>query len=89
VAATQLKQQKLWAKDVLQNTNRTQAAEMAERCRFLSLVTLTLDLDLQSGLSQEPNTSSVSPSHTISPRLRPTSVPSGILIHPAVSPQQT
>jgi len=25
-------------------TNRTQAAEMAEKCRFLSLVTLTFDL---------------------------------------------
>ena len=30
-----------------------------------------------------------SPSNTLSPRLRPTSVPSGILIHPAVWPQYT
>ena len=31
----------------------------------------------------------VSPSNTMSPGMRPTSVPSGILIHPTVSPQYT
>jgi len=30
-----------------------------------------------------------SPSNTMSPELRPTLVPSGILIHPAIQPQQT
>jgi len=35
---------KLEAKDVLPNINRTQAAERAEKCRFMSLVTLTFDL---------------------------------------------
>ena len=30
-----------------------------------------------------------SPSNTVSPGQRPTSLPSGILVHPAVSPQQT
>jgi len=37
-------EEKLEAKDVLPNMNRTQAAERAEKCRFLSLVTLTFDL---------------------------------------------
>jgi len=35
---------KLEAKDDLPNANRTQAAERAEKCRFLSLMTLTFDL---------------------------------------------
>ena len=35
---------KLEAKDVLRNIYRAQAAEGAEKCRLLSLVTLTLDL---------------------------------------------
>jgi len=30
-----------------------------------------------------------SPSNTMSPGLKPTSIPSGILIHPAVCPEQT
>ena len=34
----------LEAKDVLPNINPTQAAERPEKCRFLSLVTLTFDL---------------------------------------------
>jgi len=51
--------QKLEAKDVLPNTNRTQAAERAEECRFLSLVILTFDLDLQTRPSERPNTSSL------------------------------
>jgi len=33
---------KLEAKDVLPNINRMQAAERAEKCFFLSLMTLTL-----------------------------------------------
>jgi len=32
------------AKDVLLNTNRTQAAKRTEKCRFLSRVTLTFKL---------------------------------------------
>jgi len=32
------------AKDVLRNINRTQTAERAEKCRFMSLVTFTFDL---------------------------------------------
>jgi len=35
---------KLEAKDVLPNIDRTLAAESAEKCRFLSLVTLSFDL---------------------------------------------
>jgi len=35
---------KLEAKDVLPNTNCTQASEKAEKCRFLLLVTLTFKL---------------------------------------------
>ena len=50
---------KLEAKDVLPNVNRTQAAERAKKCRFLSLVTLTFDLDPQSRLSEGPNMFSV------------------------------
>jgi len=51
---------KLEAKDVLANTNRTQAAEMAEKCLFcLSLVTLTFDPDLQTRPIEGPNMSSV------------------------------
>jgi len=41
--AAQLKH-KLEVKDVLPNINCTQAAERAEKCRFLSLVTLTFKL---------------------------------------------
>jgi len=36
----------LEAKDALRNINRTHAAKMAEKCRFLSLVTLTFDSKL-------------------------------------------
>jgi len=50
---------RLEAKDVLPNINRTQAAERAEKCRFLSLVTLTFDLNLQTRPREGPNTSSV------------------------------
>jgi len=49
----------LEAKDVLPNTNSTQAAERAEKCHFLLLVTLTFDLDLQSHPSEGPSKSSV------------------------------
>jgi len=45
---------------LLLNMNRTQAAERAEKCRFLSLVTLTFDLDLQTRPSEGQNTSSMS-----------------------------
>jgi len=38
--------------------SRTQAAETAEKGRFMSLVTLTFDLDLQTRPSERPNTSS-------------------------------
>jgi len=41
------------------NINRTQAAERAEKCRCLSLVTLTFDRDLQTRPSEGSNTSSV------------------------------
>jgi len=34
----------LEATDVVPNTNRTQAAERAEKCRFLYLMTLTFDI---------------------------------------------
>jgi len=37
---------KIEAKDVLPNTNRTQADEMAEKCRFVP-GTLTFDLDFK------------------------------------------
>jgi len=50
---------KLEAKDVLLNTNRMQAAGRAEKCPFLSLVTLTFDLDFQTHLSKGQNMSSV------------------------------
>jgi len=45
----------------LPNMNRTQAAEMAEKMTFLSLVILIfdLDLDLQTRPSEGRNTSSV------------------------------
>jgi len=46
-------------KDVLPNINRTQAAERDKECRFLSLATLTFDLDLQTRPSDGPNTSSM------------------------------
>jgi len=36
--------QKLEAKDVLLNIDRTQAAESAEKCRIISRVTLAFDL---------------------------------------------
>jgi len=49
----------LEAKDVLININRTQAAERGRKMPFLSLVTLTFDLDLQTRPSEGPNTSSV------------------------------
>ena len=39
--------------------NRTQAAERTERCRFLSVVTLTFDLDIHTRPSEGPSTSSV------------------------------
>jgi len=45
--------------DVLPNINRMQAAERAEKCRFMSLVTLTFDPDLQTCPGKGPNTSSV------------------------------
>jgi len=41
----------------LPNINHPQAAERAEKCRLLSLVTLTFDL--QTSLSEGPNTSSL------------------------------
>jgi len=44
---------------VLPNINRTQAAERAEKCHFLSMVTLTFDLDLQTRPSEGPNTSAL------------------------------
>jgi len=52
---------KLEPKDILPNINRTQATERAKKCRLLSLVTLTFDLDLdfQTRPSEGPNTSSV------------------------------
>jgi len=53
----QQQQQKLEAKDVLPNINRTQAAERGKKCRFLSLVNLTFDL--QTRLSEVPNMSFV------------------------------
>jgi len=40
-------------------TNRMQAAERAEICCFLSMVTLTFDLDIQTRPSEGPNMSSV------------------------------
>jgi len=40
----QPKNKSIEAKDVLPNINRTQPDEMAEKCRFLSMVTLTFDL---------------------------------------------
>ena len=40
-------------------TNRTQATERAEKCRILSLMTLTFDLDLQTRPSERPNMSSM------------------------------
>ena len=46
------------AKDVLPNINRTQTTERAKKCHFLSLVTLTFDLDLQTRPSEGPNMSS-------------------------------
>ena len=39
------------------NINRTQAAERAKNVVFLSLVTLTFDLDIQTRPSEGPNTS--------------------------------
>jgi len=36
-----------------------QVAEIAKKCRFLVLVTLTFELDLQTDLSEGPSTSSV------------------------------
>jgi len=54
-----LLQSKLDAKDVLPNIKRIQAAERAGKKPFLSLVTLTFDLDLQTRPSEGPNTSSV------------------------------
>jgi len=50
-------QNSLEAKDVLPNINCTQTAVMDEKCRFLSLVTLTFDL--QTHLSKGPKMSSV------------------------------
>ena len=47
---------KLEAKDVLPNINRMQGQKMLF---FVSLLTLTFELDLQTHLSEEPNTSSV------------------------------
>jgi len=44
---------KLEVKDVLRNINHMQAAERAEKCRFLSLVTLTFYLDLQTRASED------------------------------------
>ena len=44
----------LEAKDVSANINRTQAAERTEKWRFLSLVTLTFDLELQTRPSEGP-----------------------------------
>jgi len=51
----------LWleAKDVLPSINHMQAAKRAEKCHFLSLMTLTFDLDLQTHPSEGPNASSV------------------------------
>jgi len=37
-----------------QTQTRTQAAERAEKCHFLSLVTLTFDLDIQTRPSEGP-----------------------------------
>jgi len=43
---------------VFHQTNRTQTAERAEKIRVLSLVTLTIDLDLQTRPNEGSNTSS-------------------------------
>jgi len=53
----QFKILKIEAKDVLQNINCMQAAKRAEKCHFLSVVTLTFDLDIQTPPSEGPNTS--------------------------------
>jgi len=45
----------LEAKNFLRNIKCTQAAERGEKCRFLSLVILTFDLDLETRLSEGPN----------------------------------
>ena len=50
---------KLAAKDVLPNINRTQAADRAEKCHLLSLMTLTFDLDIQTRPRKGPNMSSL------------------------------
>jgi len=50
---------RLEAKDASSNINRTQTAVRAKKCHFLSLITLTFDLDLQTRPSEGPNTSSL------------------------------
>ena len=50
---------KLEAKDVLPNINRTQAAERAEKFRFRPWWLLTFDLYIQTCPSERPNTSSL------------------------------
>ena len=57
--ATNTNQLQLEAKDVLPNTNHTQAAKRAEKCHLLSLVTFTFDLDIQTHPSKGLNTYSV------------------------------
>ena len=47
----------LW--DVLPNIKCTQSTERAKKCRFLSLVTFTFDLDIQTCPSKGPNMSSM------------------------------
>jgi len=49
----------LEAKDVLPSVNQTQAGEKGGKMPFSSLVTLTFDLDTQTGPSEGPNTSSL------------------------------
>jgi len=44
----------LEAKDVLPNINRTQAAKRGEKFLFLSMVTLTFDLDIETPPSEGP-----------------------------------
>jgi len=49
----------------------------------------TIDIGQKEGASVSLSGRAGSPSKTMWPRLRSTSVPTGILIHPAVWPQQT
>jgi len=70
----------LW---VTNGNNSWVVAEMGDRLT-------TRDMGKKSGLLYPfPCGVAGSPSNTTSPGLRPTSLPSGILIHPAVWPQQT